>query len=555
MQNVLVSSISLVIVFPYALQGITGGGKTLALAEGETVSVDLEVTAEDGKTSKSYTVTVRRLSPDDASLSSLDVSAGWLYPRFSPLKMHYSCHVPCSVDTLTLKAKPEDASMKVTSGSGAPLSSVTLQAGKTKIDVAVVSSKGTKTVVYTVVVLRNPVAYTRELEEAGASARLALCCSLCWNIAHCPVRVKGCKQVFCRSCLMELTRTHKINPLTGETLPKDDWWETCPELDEALAAAKVSCTLPRGEKLKGSATELGKLVRQARTAVAVGETTASCPQCSCVLPITDKEVHESLLCAAKHSPEMPPHKIEPQGWEKRLRRETGEEKADALIKEAEDWEKRYLGCINASAMPAGESPVDLLTQAMANVSTAIKLSPNVAQYHLKLGLLLEESFYMADIYGVQQEAEEEAEGEEGEDLASEDSKDEEFLAICQLHGVGPGAPLALQLKAVDTEYHALKDAGQTFKAEHVQQLYAWKSKKALQVRMLCEWTQVCILYCPTHVSSHLSLPFHLYHCWARDISQYCLLSKLLSNKPPLPTPGLSGGIYRQQRGTNGQSCA
>lgn len=474
----------LTIAYLYLLQGIEGGGKTLALAEGQTISVDVEVTAEDGKTTKTYTVTVRRLSADDASLSSLDVSAGWLYPRFSPLKMHYTCHVPCSVDTLTVKAKPEDASMKVSLGSGAPLSSVTLQAGETKIDVSVVSSKGTKTVLYTVVVVRNPVAYTRELEEAGPSTRLALSCSLCWNILHCPVRIKGCKEAFCRGCLMKLTRTHKINPLTGDPLPKEDWWEACSELDEALAGAMVSCTLPGGEKIKGSAAELGKLIRHGRTAVAVDETTASCPQCSCVIPLTDKEVHEGLLCVAKHSVELPPHKIEPQSWEKRMRRETGEEKSDVLIKEAEDWEKRYLTCVNASAVEAGDSPADLLTRAMANVAAAIKLSPNVAQYHLKLGLLLEESFYMTDIYGVQKEKEEEPEGEEGEDLASEDSKDEEFLAICQLHGVGPGAPLALQLKAVDTEYHALKDAGQTFKAEHVQQLYAWKSKKALQVRRI-----------------------------------------------------------------------
>ena len=467
--------------YPFALQGVAGGGKTLALAEGQTVSVELEVTAEDGKSNKTYTVIVRRLSQDDASLSSLEVSVGRLYPRFSPLKTHYSCHVPCCVDTLTLKAKPEDASMKVTSGSGAPLSSFTLQAGVTKIEVAVISSKGTKTVVYTVMVVRNPVAYTRELEEAGASARLPLCCSLCWNLAHCPVRVKGCKQVFCHGCLTELTRKHKINPLTGEDLSGDDWWEACPQLDDALAVAKVSCTLPGGEKLKGSAAELGKLIRQARTTVEA-ETTVSCPQCSCVLPVTDKDVHQSLLCAAKHSPEMPPHKIELQGWEKRMRRETGEEKADALIKEAEDYEKKYLSCVHVSAMQASKSPADLLSQAMANVAAAIKLSPNASQHHLKLGLLLEESFYMADIYGVQQEKEEEAEGEEGEDLASEDSKEEEFLAICQLHGVGSGAPLALQLKAVDTEYQSLKDAGQSFKAEHVQQLYAWKSKKALQVQ-------------------------------------------------------------------------
>lgn len=75
-----------------------------------------------------------------------------------------------------------------------------------------------------------------------------------------------------------------------------------------------------------------------------------------------------------------------------------------------------------------------------------------------------------------QEQEEDTEGE-----AEQSSKEEEFLAICKLHGVAPSAPVAVQLKAVEAEYHGLKDAGQTHKAEHVQMLHAWKSKKILEV--------------------------------------------------------------------------
>ena len=70
---------------------------------------------------------------------------------------------------------------------------------------------------------------------------------------------------------------------------------------------------------------------------------------------------------------------------------------------------------------------------------------------------------------------------EGE--AERSSKEEEFLAICKLHGVSASAPVATQLKAVEAEYHSLKDAGQTHKAEHVQGLHAWKSKKILEVHM------------------------------------------------------------------------
>ena len=80
--------------------------------------------------------------------------------------------------------------------------------------------------------------------------------------------------------------------------------------------------------------------------------------------------------------------------------------------------------------------------------------------------------------------------EKGEGEAEISSKEEEFLAICQLHGVGSSAPVSLQLKAVEAEYHSLREAGQTHKADHVQNLHAWKSKKVLEV-----WThrkQVCI---------------------------------------------------------------
>ena len=65
--------------------------------------------------------------------------------------------------------------------------------------------------------------------------------------------------------------------------------------------------------------------------------------------------------------------------------------------------------------------------------------------------------------------------------ARESSKTEECAAICKLHGVAENAPLALQLKAIDQEYHQLLNNGQSGKADHVQALFAWKSKQATQV--------------------------------------------------------------------------
>ena len=73
--------------------------------------------------------------------------------------------------------------------------------------------------------------------------------------------------------------------------------------------------------------------------------------------------------------------------------------------------------------------------------------------------------------------------------AKESSKAEECAAICQLHGVDAGAPLSLQLKATDQEYHHLKQSGQNAKADHVQALFAWKSKQATQVMyiLMCKF--------------------------------------------------------------------
>lgn len=85
----------------------------------------------------------------------------------------------------------------------------------------------------------------------------------------------------------------------------------------------------------------------------------------------------------------------------------------------------------------------------------------------------------------QQEASDDPDDEVTE-AASEDSKEEEFLAICKLRGVAPGADLALQLRAVEQEYHMLKETGQSAKADHVQSLHAWRSKRALQVTALLE---------------------------------------------------------------------
>ncbi|XP_032882226.1 uncharacterized protein LOC116976443 [Amblyraja radiata] len=56
-------------------------------------------------------------------------------------------------------------------------------------------------------------------------------------------------------------------------------------------------------------------------------------------------------------------------------------------------------------------------------------------------------------------------------------RNEEILAICKLHGM-KGRNTVEMLKALDVEFHHLKEQGQSAKADHVQTLYDWKSKQS-----------------------------------------------------------------------------
>lgn len=66
-------------------------------------------------------------------------------------------------------------------------------------------------------------------------------------------------------------------------------------------------------------------------------------------------------------------------------------------------------------------------------------------------------------------------------LSQDSSKEDDIQAICEQRGFGRNPPLALQLKAIDQEYHYLLESQQSDRCEYVQKLYAWKSKQATQV--------------------------------------------------------------------------
>ena len=87
-------------------------GDQVALVVGET-TISVEVTAEDGETTKTYTVTVTRAGSADASLSSLSLSGVTLTPVFASGTTAYTASVANTMTETTVTASAGDANSNV----------------------------------------------------------------------------------------------------------------------------------------------------------------------------------------------------------------------------------------------------------------------------------------------------------------------------------------------------------------------------------------------------------------------------------------------------------
>ena len=196
------------------------------------------MTAEDGTSTKTYTVLMRRLSADDATLAQLDVSAGALQPPFSPLVTKYECSLPCGVDSLSLRVKTEDAKMSVAMKDGSPVETVQLNPGNTLVELNVTSVSGKTTSTYTVMVSKNRLPPTLQLKTKDPAFECAACC----NVVHLPSRIKGSSNLYCSACLEELTRTNKTDPFTGKKLDEEGWLHLDLACDADLATQMAVCS-------------------------------------------------------------------------------------------------------------------------------------------------------------------------------------------------------------------------------------------------------------------------------------------------------------------------
>ena len=120
--------------------------------------ITVVVTAQDGTTTSTYTVTVTRISTV-STLAGLALSAGTLSPAFATGGLTYTASVPNATTSITVTPTVTDATATIkvngsTSASGAASTSIPLVVGPNVITVAATAQDGTTKSTYTVTVNR-----------------------------------------------------------------------------------------------------------------------------------------------------------------------------------------------------------------------------------------------------------------------------------------------------------------------------------------------------------------------------------------------------------------
>ena len=150
-------------------------GHQIQLNEGAN-TITVVVTAEDGRTEETYTLTVRRAEPKpaDATLEALaltvlnTINTVALSPAFAPSTTQYTAQVGSGIGALTITATAQDAGASVAlpkdQSSVSAGVQVLLYGGETKITVVVTAQDGITTKTYTITVSRLEPAKTPEKE-------------------------------------------------------------------------------------------------------------------------------------------------------------------------------------------------------------------------------------------------------------------------------------------------------------------------------------------------------------------------------------------------------
>lgn len=161
------SNVGEVTVYAEPVKGakVTSGTGKVSLKEGESKTVKIGVTAEDGKTTKTYTLTIKRRTVEEetkesseARLTSLGIKPEeYDFSGFKSDKTDYAVEIPNDVKEIEIYATAMNAKAQING-----IGKISLQDGKNTLNVEVIAEDGTKKT-YTIEVTR------KEAENAGTT--------------------------------------------------------------------------------------------------------------------------------------------------------------------------------------------------------------------------------------------------------------------------------------------------------------------------------------------------------------------------------------------------
>ena len=212
------------------------------MEEDQTAQVDVVVTAEDGTSTKTYSLKITRLCADDAKLSELKISVGILSPQFSPHVHSYECSLTSNVSSAIMSAKTQEEAMKLSIADGSPLGTVLLNPGRTVCVLLVESASGSKKTEYIIVFNKNPLPPTLQLKTPNERFECAVCCC----VVNMSTRIDKGQYVYCKDCLEGVTRFNKVDPFSGMNLDEEGWKRLDFKRDHDLGSEEGICPLPSG---------------------------------------------------------------------------------------------------------------------------------------------------------------------------------------------------------------------------------------------------------------------------------------------------------------------
>ncbi|XP_062375921.1 uncharacterized protein LOC134064127 [Sardina pilchardus] len=445
------------------------GSKTVKLSDGLN-AVAVEVVSEDG-TTKKYCIEITKLSASSAKLCDLAIEGDFkLQPEFSASDYEYSSSVPVDFTMVVIQPKLPDKNMQVSVNGEDSSKAVLLNVGDTVVAIKVSSADGTNSQVYSIAISREQIPVAVSFCNVKDQIKYECPVSLTAFYRPASINLSDPKHIFSAPYIDMLTRRAKVDPLTES--PLGEGWKV-PELDldKKMSAVSVKCFFAHcGCE---STIKLAEVVSHAK----------DCPHKPPV-DLDTKEVTETLWykthfestdnleIETKHTSEI-------RNWEKRLQKAVGKDNVEDLCTHAEEQLNLYRQRLpkpgDIMQYAEGQSPLDLLEQAAVHYASAIKLKPRDSKLHYLLGRTLEEHHYAEEMYGLKKK-----DTGDAQELGSAKTAGrlDEILAVCKLHGFMGTPTLENQLKALDTEFHQLKEQGQATKADYVQTLYLWLSKRA-----------------------------------------------------------------------------